>query len=216
MDKKILLFIIFFCIFTLVACNENSETINFLADSECSPPCLYSIIPGKSNTTEVKSNISSIPNIHDIFWKGPWAIYSDIVFFKFLPSGQECETTFSNHVVDHILLYQQLNINIGQIFELYGEPQTILVSNQKNGGTKVHQVNILYPKKGIVLSYDINPFIKSIKIKPYFKIKYIIFVNPDTFNQFIISSPLIGQLTEEYLAYRQFDWKGYTTYTISK
>lgn len=216
MNKRLILFSFLVCIFILVACKENKETINFLSDSNCSPPCMYDIIPGKSTVNDIKSIITTIPKIHDIVWNGPWSTYSEILYFKFQRSGQECEITFTDHIVDHILLYQKLNINIGQIIEIYGEPQTILISNQKRGSTKVLQVNLLYPQKGIVLSYQINPYIKSLSIAPNNNLDYIIFLKPDSFQQFVLSSPLIGQVTEKNLLNHQIDWKGFTTYTITE
>lgn len=209
--------LIFFCfVFIIVGCSVNNETKNFLSGSDCQPPCLYGIVPGKSNIDNIKSGISSIPNVHDIVWIGKWSTYSDLLYFKFQNSGQEGEVSFINHIVDHILLYQKLNLTTGQIFALYGEPKSIFISDQKSGSSRVHRVNLLYPQKGIILSYDINPYLKSIQITQNINIEYVILLEPDLFDQFIFTSPLIGQVSEKFFYQHVIKWEGFTFYKIEE
>lgn len=180
-----------------------------LVESPCAPPCWQNIIPGKTSKQEVMELIPQIPDIdqHKSKWIGPWNIYTDIFRILFQDKRSKGDIRFLDDTVVSIFLYDDLNIDVDQVIDLYGQPESVIIEKEYSGDIIHLSISLIYPDEGIFLNFtdgDLN----TAHIQPDKKIEWVVFVDPLRFETTLTEGASI--IDPEAFQNNRYPWVGYT------
>ena len=146
------LIVIFLCMI-LISCSKQ-EDLSLIKSNTCTPPCWNGISPGSTNGEEVLNTLVNLKTVKQETVKRDTAshlLFKDVIFWNFVEANSGVIYLLDNRVAQ--IDFQNTNYSLGNLIELYGEPDHVIFYPY-NG--KSWKVNVLYKKKGIWLYYTKN------------------------------------------------------------
>jgi hypothetical protein len=191
----------------------------FVIDDECSVPCWKGIIPGVTTLEEVRVILPAIKQIN-------YGLTDELLgFSEYLFKDQnrvEVVVIFEDEVVK-TLYFSHMSFTIGEIIDLIGDPDGIVVEESDDGHSAyLDIVEIFYPRIGVrIKARDLNTigYNSSVKVHSDMRVRHISFHEP-------INSGIFQDIYENWVLYDyessinrglvMIPWEGYGIYDNSR
>jgi len=176
----------------------------------CAPPCWQGIIPGHSNTADVRRILPSLPFI------SPGSIEE-------FSNPQEHEIYFSwsygailvvNDTVVHIDTQPGFRLELGEVVERFGPPERFFPRNVRGPHGSYYTISLYYPDKGLVFNTPNLPGLpldaKEYSVRPDFSVYSVDYLAPGTVEELI--RQLEPPSTVDFAIQNSLPWQGFGTF----
>lgn len=188
--------------------------------NQCKAPCWRQIEPGKTTAEEALKLIQSFPDLNNksVSLSDSWNIFSGFVGFK-LKTGEVIRVySIDNNVVSITFESSTGLLTVGDLISEFGEPTYIYPENILGSGPLIIPasdslhlwINLIYPKKGISVSYDSNDsyLFPDKSITKETKIKYLEYFDVNQYDQ-LFKLEYGSDYEDKSIKELLYPWKGY-------